>query len=90
MGQILHPCAVTTPATRRKIQNSQKSIAKLAKQYGIAPNTVFKWKKRDFIQDASRGPKNPHSTVLSREEEALIAAFRKHSLLPLDDCLYSL
>ena len=46
MGQIPHLCAVTTPATRRKIQNSQKSIAKSAKQYGTAPNTVFKWKKR--------------------------------------------
>ncbi|MFM9974096.1 MAG: IS481 family transposase, partial [Beijerinckiaceae bacterium] len=30
------------------------------------------------------------STVLSVEEEAVIVAFRKHTLLPLDDCLYSL
>lgn len=30
------------------------------------------------------------STVLSAEEEALVAAFRKHSLLPLDDCLNAL
>lgn len=30
------------------------------------------------------------STVLSIEEEAIIVAFRKHTLLPLDDCLYSL
>jgi hypothetical protein len=36
------------------------------------------------------GPKQPHSTVLSTEEEALTVAFRKHSLLPLDDCLYVL
>ena len=34
--------------------------------------------------------KDPHSTVLSREEEAICVAFRKHSLLPLDDCLYAL
>jgi hypothetical protein len=26
--------------------------------------------------------------VLTREEEALVVAFRKHTLLPLDDCLY--
>ena len=32
------------------------------------------------------GPKQPHSTVLSIEEEALIVAFRKHKLLPLDEC----
>src|SRR3546814_5918613 len=35
-------------------------------------------------------PKERHSTVLSAEEEALIVAFRKHTLLPLDDCLYAL
>jgi hypothetical protein len=28
--------------------------------------------------------------VLSLEEEAIIVAFRKHTLLPLDDCLYAL
>jgi len=36
------------------------------------------------------GPKVPISTVLTRDEEALIVAFRKHTLLPLDDCLYAL
>jgi transposase InsO family protein len=36
------------------------------------------------------GPKEPHSSVLTKEEEALIVAFRKHTLLPLDDCLYAL
>jgi hypothetical protein len=36
------------------------------------------------------GPKQPRSTVLRPEEEALIVAFRKHTLLPLDDCLYAL
>ena len=36
------------------------------------------------------GPKEPTSTVLTKAEEALIVAFRKHTLLPLDDCLYAL
>jgi transposase InsO family protein len=36
------------------------------------------------------GPKVPRSTVLSAEEEALIVAFRRHTLLALDDCLYAL
>lgn len=30
------------------------------------------------------------TTVLSVADEAAIVAFRKHTLLPLDDCLYSL
>jgi len=62
----------------------------LAKQYGINPKTVAKWKQRSNVQDAPMGPKQVHSTVLSTEEEALIVAFRKHTLLPLDDCLYVL
>jgi transposase InsO family protein len=36
------------------------------------------------------GPKSPHSTTLSADEEAAIVAFRRHTLLPLDDCLYAL
>ena len=77
MGKVLHPSASTTPATRRKIQNSKESLKKLAKRYGIAVNTVMKWKKRDFVHDAPRGVNRRHSTVLSRQEEALIVTFRK-------------
>lgn len=42
------------------------------------------------MADVPTGPKNPTSTVLSAEEEAVIVAFRRHTLLPLDDCLYAL
>ena len=42
------------------------------------------------MADVPTGPKNPTSTVLSVEEEAVIVTFRKHTLLPLDDCLYAL
>src|SRR5262249_55999802 len=36
------------------------------------------------------GPKRATSTLLSIEEEAIIVAFRRHTLLSLDDCLYAL
>jgi hypothetical protein len=36
------------------------------------------------------GPTNPRSTVLSAQEKAIIVAFRRHTLLPLDDCFYGL
>ena len=36
------------------------------------------------------GPKDVRSSVLSAEEEAMCVAFRRHMLLPLDDCLYAL
>jgi len=90
MAQVLHGSARTTATVRRAIQNSQASIRSLAQQYGINPKTVAKWKQRSNVQDAPMGPKQAHSTVLSTEEEAVIVAFRKHTLLPLDDCLYVL
>jgi transposase-like protein len=90
MGQVLHGGATTTEAIRRAIQNSQASLRALSKRYGINQKTVAKWKKRTSVADLPTGPKNPKSTVLSIEEEAIIVAFRKHTLLPLDDCLYSL
>ena len=36
------------------------------------------------------GPKDVRSSVLSLEQEAVIVAFRRHTLLPLDACLYAL
>ena len=90
MGQILHRRATTTEAVRRAIQQSQASIATLAEQYGVNPKTVQKWKKRDSVHDAPMGPKNVRSTVLTPEEEAAVVAFRRYTLLPLDDCLYTL
>lgn len=90
MGQILHGCAKTTQAVRRSIQNSQESIAKLSERYNINPKTVIKWKKRIFTKDLPMGPNHAKSTVLTQEEEAIIVAFRRHTLLALDDCLYVL
>lgn len=62
----------------------------LAKRHGINPKTVAKWRQRRSLNDRKTGPKEPRSTVLSVEEEAIIVAFRRHTLLPLDDCLYAL
>ena len=90
MGQVLHGSATTTEAVRRAIQHSQESLRALAGRYGINPKTVAKWKKRSSAADLPTGPKEPRSTVLSIEDEGVIVAFRKHTLLPLDDCLYAL
>jgi len=90
MGQVLHGRATTTQAIRRAIQAGQESVRALAKRHSISPTTVQKWRKRTTTADASMGPKQPRSTVLSLEDEAVIVAFRRHTLLPLDDCLYAL
>jgi transposase-like protein len=90
MGQVLHGCATTTEAVRRAIQHSQESLRALANRYGINQKTVRKWRNRSSATDLPTGPKKPRSTVLSVEEEAVVVAFRRHTLLPLDDCLYAL
>lgn len=90
MGQVLHSSARTTAAVRRAIQHSQESLNTLADRYDINPKTVAKWKQRNFVHDAPMGPKQPRSTVLTEEQEAACVAFRKHTLLSLDDCFYAL
>jgi transposase InsO family protein len=65
-------------------------MSTLAQRYDINPKTVAKWRKRSFVHDAPMGPKQPRSTVLTPEQEAACVAFRKQTLLPLDDCLYAL
>lgn len=62
----------------------------LARRYGVSPSTIQKWRKRTTTADAPMGPKQPRSTVLSPEDEAVVVAFRRHASLPLDDCLYAL
>ena len=90
MGQVLHGSATTTEAIRRAIQNSEESLRALSARYGINQKTVAKWRKRASVADLPTGPKDAKSTVLTSDEEAMIVAFRRHTLLPLDDCLYAL
>jgi hypothetical protein len=75
-------------------QSSNTAIASFAlgtePRSWINPKTVAKWRKRTTVEDLKTGPKAPHSTTLSQAEEAAVVAFRRHTLLPLDDCLYAL
>ncbi|MGO7815591.1 IS481 family transposase, partial [Rhizobium ruizarguesonis] len=77
-----HGSATTTEAVRRAIQHSQESLRALSKRYGINQKTVAKWRKRSSVADLPTGPKEPRSTVLSVEEEGVIVAFRRYTLLP--------
>ena len=90
MGQVRHGSATTTHAVRAAIQRSQTSLAQLSRELGINPKTVAKWRKRATVEDLKTGPTEPRSTVLTEAEEAMVVAFRRHTLLPLDDCLYAL
>src|SRR5215207_664823 len=83
MGQLLHGSATTTEAVRRAIQARQESVRAAARRYGLSSTTVQKWRSRQASHDARMGPKEPRSSVLSLDHEAVIVAFRRHTLLPL-------
>lgn len=86
----MHGSATTSPELRSAIQKSPESIRTLAHRHGINPKTVAKWKNRSFTDDLPMGPRTPAAPALSSAEEAMCVAFRKHAMLPLDDCLYAL
>ena len=74
--------------------SSNTAIASFARaaepRAGHQPQTVAKWRKRATAKDLKTGPMEPRSTVLTEAEEAMAVAFQRHTLLPLDDCLYAL
>src|SRR6056297_3471443 len=78
-------------ARRQSCNTAIASFARaVSRELGINPKTVAKWRKRATGDDMKTGPSEPRSTVLTEAEEAMIVAFRRHTLLPLDDCLYAL
>ena len=86
-GPVLHGSVTTTEAIRRAIQHSQESLRTLARRYGINPSPNG---RSGFQCRSAIGPRQAGSTVLYVEEEAIIVAFQRYTLLPLDDCLYAL
>ena len=87
MANMLHGCARTTPRIRAELQWSQEKTSVLAQRYGLSQTTVTKWRSRTTTADTPMGPTKPKSTVLSPAEETVIVAFRKRTLLPLDDVM---
>src|ERR1700678_3724753 len=61
------------PRRTRAMHHSQESLRGLAKRYGVNPKTVAKWKARTSVSDLPTGPREPRSTVLSVEEEAVVS-----------------
>jgi len=80
----LHANATTTPRTRAYIQQSAASPAALARELGIHPRTVARWKARPDVADRSTRP-HRLATAISQWEEALIVELRRSLALPLDD-----
>ena len=80
MTEIRHGSASTTQAIRTPIQPAQASIAERSRELGIHPKTVSRWRKRQSVEEQKTGPKEPRSTVLRADGEAMVGAFRRHTL----------
>ena len=81
-----HKQATTTPKIRAAIQASKEPAWMVAERYGISEQTVWKWRKRDSVQDRSHTA-HRLQTTLTPAQEAVAVALRKSLLLPLDDLL---
>jgi transposase InsO family protein len=82
----LHSQATTTPKVRAEIQASDEPAWILAERYGITEQTVWKWRKRDSVNDRSHTA-HRLQTTLTPAQEAVAVSLRKTLLVSLDDLL---
>ena len=89
MGKVVHRCASETeaspsfdPAQSRELED------RCPTQWG-SPEDSSQVEEAASVAGRKTGPA-PNSTVLSFEREAIVVAFRRHILLPLDECHYAL
>ena len=62
------------------MEPQQDSVTALAQRFGVSSTTIQKWRRRTTTVDAAMGPKDPRSTVLTPEQEAMVVAFRRFTL----------
>jgi hypothetical protein len=75
MAQVLHGSARTTGAVHRAIQHNEEAEG-AGEAPGVNQKIVAHRKKRTVVKDPPIERKNPHSTVLTIEEEPVIVASR--------------
>ena len=82
----LHKQATKTPKVRAAIQASDDAGTALAERFGVTAQTIYKWRKRDSVEDRSHTP-HRLQTTLTPAQEAVAVALRKTLLVSLDDLL---
>ena len=85
MGNLYHANDKTTTRIRNEIQDSEETLAQLARRLSLNPKTVRYWKQANRVTDNHSGPQHSRSTVLPPEEEPIIFEFRRLTRLALDD-----
>ena len=76
--------------SQSELRYSDRKLRSRSKESGINPKTVAKWWKWQIVKDRKTGQRKLHSMVLNQAEEGMIVAFRRQTLLPLNDCQYAL
>lgn len=64
--------------------------AALNRELGINQRTVATSRNRQAVEDLETGPREPHSSILTMAEEAMLVAFRPYMALALGGCPYAL
>lgn len=82
----LHKHPTATPNGRATIQASKDAGTVLAERFGVTPQSVYKWRKRDCVEDRSHTPHRLQAR-LSSAQEAVAVALPKTSLVSLHDLL---
>ena len=59
----LHKQATTTPKVRASIQTSDEAGTVLAERHGVTPQTLYKWRNRDGVDDRSHMPHRLQTTL---------------------------
>ena len=78
--------ATTTPKVRAAIQESGDVGTVLSERFGVTPQTIYKWRKRDGVKDLSHTP-HRLQTTLTPAQEAIALILRQKLLVSLDDLL---
>ncbi|HZJ36040.1 MAG TPA: IS481 family transposase [Gillisia sp.] len=84
MQQTYHFNATTNINVRSLIQNNPSTNLELASRFNVSPQTISKWKNRDFVDDVSSRPHNI-KYALSDMERALAISLRSSTWLPIDE-----
>ena len=82
----LHSQATKTPKIWAAIQANDEPAWALAERKGTTEQTVWKWRKRDSVQDRSHTPHHLQTTLIAAQE-AVAVELRKTLLVSLDDLL---
>jgi len=71
---------------RAEIAASNESASALATRFGVTEQTIYKWKKRESVQDRSHTA-HRLQTQLTPAQEIVVVHLRRALLLPLNDLL---